>query len=268
MKVLVTNNYFGSPLVWEYEEGCVEKIPLIDFNTHSLLLDGLTLFGTLPLDLFEVIIQYTMEIRLKTRNFGLAFRLCTLSRRACFLFYKQIYNNRSIPTDVMLHRLGQTFHLAECFYEEYLAAPNGTNSGLNALAITRLGSLRYNNIFDPWDFIPVVDIQKITVDEEETLEGIHIFPGQFYGDTIWIHGEEDEGVYEVKVLHHPVFLIILCDYTYALIPTRRTINAHWFMFVQFLRRAFGANTGVYIMVKHQIDVQNPFIETTEQFIRL
>jgi hypothetical protein len=268
MKVIVSNNYYGSPLVWEYEEGFVERIPLHDFNTHTLLQDGVPIFGHLPLDLFEIIIKYTMQIRLKTRNFNSAFQLCTVSRRACFIFYNEIYENRSIPTRVMLYRLGQTFHLAESFYEEYLAAPNSSNSGLNALAITRLGSLRYNPAFDPWDFIPVVDIQKITVEDEETLEGIHLFPGQFHGDTVWIHGEEDDGVYEVKVLHHPVFLLILCDYTYALIPTRQTINTNWLRFVQFLRRAFGPNSGFYIMVKHQLDVENPFIETTEQFIRL
>lgn len=268
MKVLVTNNYYGAPLLWEYEEGIVEKVPLIDFNTHTLLQDGEPIFGHLPLDLFEIIVKYTMEIRLKTRNFDSAFRLCTINRRTCFLFYNQIYGNRSISTATMLHRLAQTFHLAENFYEEYLAVPNSTNSGLNALALTRLGSLRFHNVFEPWDFIPSVDIQKITIDEEETLEGIHIFPGQFYGDTVWIHGDEDDGIYDVKVLHHPVFLIILCDYTYALIPTQQTINKNWFRFVEFLRRSFGPNTGVYIMVKHQLDLQNPFIETTEQFVRL
>lgn len=268
MKVIVTNNYYGSPLLWEYEEGSVERIPLIDFNTHTLLQDGSPITGKLPLDLFEIIIKYTMQIRLKTRNFDSAFKLCTISRRACFVFYHEIYGNTSIPTATMLHRLAQTFHMGECFYDEYLAAPNSTNSGLNALAITRLGSLRHHHLFNPWDFIPVVDIQKLTVDDEDTFEGVYQFPGQFHGDTIWMHGQEDDGVYDVKVLHHPVFLLILCDYDYALIPTRKTINSNWLRFIQFMRRAFGENAGFYIMVKHSMDLENPFIEVTEQFIRL
>jgi len=34
MKVLVSNDYFGSPIVWEYEDGLVERLELEDFNNH------------------------------------------------------------------------------------------------------------------------------------------------------------------------------------------------------------------------------------------
>jgi hypothetical protein len=268
MKVLVTNNSYGSPIIWEYDEGEVERMDLIDFNTHIMLIDQGPELGWLPLDLYEIIINQVMADRLATRNFGLAFELLTINRRTLFMFYYQIYGSKTVSTRVMLAQLSRTFELGEAFYEQYLAAPNPTSSGLNAVSLTRLGSLRYNPKFEPWDFMPVADIQRVTVSDEDSLEGIHIFPGQFHGDTVWIHGEEDNGIYNVKKLHHPVFLIILCDFTYALIPTRQTINNNWYKFCEFMRQAFGPNTGFYFMVKHQQDVQNPFIETTELFVQI
>lgn len=268
MNVLVTNNHYGSPILWEYDQGQVERIPLIDFNTHIMLMDQGVEVGWLPLDLYETIINYVMTDRLATRNFGLAFQLLTINKRTLFLFYYQIYKSKTVTTLNMLKQLGKTFELGEMFYEQYLAAPNPTNSGLNAIALTRLGSLRFLPGYEPWDFMPAAEIQRVTVDEEETLEDIHVFPGQFHGDTVWMHGTESDGIYKAKVIHHPVFLIILCDYTYSLIPTRRSINHNWHKFTQFMRRSFGANTGFYIMVKHGIDDQNPFIETTELFIQI
>ena len=269
MKVLVTNNLYGSPIVWDYDQGQVERIPLIDFNTHNMLMDdGQEISGRLPLDLYEVIANYVMTARLCTRNFGLAYQLLTVNRRTLFLFYYQIYGSKRVSTLDMLKRLGKTFQLGETFYEQFLAAPNPTQSGLNAISLTRLGSLRFTQTFDPWDFMPVCDIQRITLDDEDTLDEIHIFPGQFHGDTVWLHGTEDDGIFQVRTLHHPVFLIILCDYSYSLIPTRRSINQNWYKFTAFMRRAFGPNTGFYVMVKHQIDHQNPFIETTELFIQI
>jgi hypothetical protein len=268
MKVLVTNNHFGTPLVWEYDQGSVERIDLIDFNIHELIQQTPKIYGHLPYDLFETIISYAMDSLLETRNFGYAFLLCTINRRSCFFFYNQIYDRQNVPTRIMLGQLGRTFNVGECFYEQFLSMPNPNNSGLNAVALTRLGSLRFSTVFDPWDFIPGLDIQKVIVDGDGVFEGIHMFPGQFQGDTIWIHGEEEDGVYDVDRLNHPVLLVILCDYTYSLIPTQRTVNANWHKFVKFLRRAYGPNLGVYIMVKHQIDAQNPFIETTEEFVQL
>lgn len=268
MNILVTNNSYGSPILWEYDEGQVERIPLIDFNTHIMFMDQGNEIGKLPLDLFEIIIKYVMVDRLATRNFGLAFQLLTINRRSVFLFYYQIYKSKNVTTLQMLRQLGKTFQLGESFYEQYLSAPNTTQSGLNAIALTRLGSLRYTAVYQPWDFIPVSEIQTVTVDSEETLENIHVFPGQFHGDTVWIHGPEDDGIYRVKQIHHPVFLIILCDYTYSLIPTKNSINQNWNKFTQFMRRAFGPNTGFYFMVKHGIDQANPFIETTELFIQI
>lgn len=268
MEILVTNNYFGTPLLWGYNEGTVERIPLEDFNSHNELQDDYPHYGRLPLDLYEIIIKYTMDIRLSYRNFNRAFRLCTLNRRACSMFYVQIYGETHVPISIMLNRLATTFEIAENIYEDYLACPNPTASGLNAINLTRSPRLRFQNIFDPWDFNATVEVQKMTIDEEEALHQISVFPGQFHGDTIWLHGEEFDGIYNAKTIHHPVLVLILSDYTYALIPTRSSIKQNWVKFSNFLRRAFGARTGVYIMVKHQIDLESPFIETTDQFLIL
>jgi hypothetical protein len=267
MRVLVTNNSFGSPIIWEYDSGIVERIDLIDFNTHTLFPDN-SFQITLPLDLFETIIDYMMTSLLETRNFDLAFQLCTINKRSCFWFYTQIYGQKDLSTLVMLYRLSRSFRLADSLYDEYLCCPNPTASGLNAVALYRNGSLRYNPRFDPWDFIREIEVQRLNIDPEETFTDIHTFAGQFHGDSVWVHGTEDDGIYTTDTIHHPVLVLICCDYSYALIPTRQSINQNWRQFIKFLRRAFGQRTGVYIMVKHQNDEQNPFIETTDLLVQV
>ena len=270
MKVLVTNDYFGSPLVWEYEEGIIERLELEDFNNHRLLPDdGEPVEGVLPLDLYEIILYYLFDIRVKTRNFDQVYQLCMINKRSCFLIYNKIFDSKTVPTRVMMHRLSKTFHMADSIYEQYLCAPNTTGSALNAVVCYREGSLRHNYNFNPWDFRPFdIEIKKLQLDFSDSLHQIYTFPGHFHGDSVWIHGSEDDGIYTVEALQHPAIVLILCDYTYSLIPTRRTICRHWHRFVRFLRMAFGHRSGFYVMVKHQLDIENPFIETTDIFVRI
>jgi hypothetical protein len=75
MNILITNNYFGTPIAWEYDEGQVERIYLIDFNIHNMIMDDSDITDlSLPFDLFDQIIKYVMETRLSSRNFGIAFQ--------------------------------------------------------------------------------------------------------------------------------------------------------------------------------------------------
>jgi hypothetical protein len=268
MKVLVTNNYFGSPLVWEYDQGSVERLDLVDFNTHTLLPDTTKLDGHLPYELAEPIICYLLNYRLATRNFREAFQLCTINRFFCKSIYKQIYGDSNITIYEMLRRIFKSFQFAETLYDDFLCEPNPGSEGFAAVSAYREGSLRSYPRFEPWDFRSDIDIQKLDVDLDDTFADLHTFPGQFHGDTVWIRGREDEGLYSVTSLHHPVIVLILCDYTYALIPTRKSINVNWYRFIAFLRRAFGARTGVCIMVKSQRDAGNPFIETTDMFLQI
>lgn len=270
MKVLVSNDYFGSPIVWEYEDGLVERLELEDFNNHTLLPDNEEpVDGVLPYDLFEIILYYIFEARVRTRNFGLVFELAQINKRSCFLIYNKIYNNHQISTKSMIRRLSKTFHLAESLYDNYLCAPNLNSSALNAVVLYREGSLRHMHSFSPWDFRPDdLEIKKLELDVEDSLFQIYTFPGHFYGDSVWIHGTEEDGIYTVESIQHPAIVLILCDYTYSLIPTRKTICYNWHRFVRFLRMAFGQRSGFYVMVKHQIDIENPFIETTDIFVQI
>jgi hypothetical protein len=267
MKVLVTNNYFGTPILWEYDEGIVERIDLFDFNTHTLLTNDSPDLSY-PLDLADKILMYVFNYRLTTRNFAQAFQICQINRHFARKIYKKIYDETCFSLPEMIRRLGMTFRLAENIYDDYLCEPNPQSHGLTAISLTRLGSLRTHRQFDPWDFIPQVDIQKLAVEIEEMNVDLFAFPGQFYGDTIWIRGSEDDGIYDVNTIQHPIIVLILCDYTYALIPTLRSINRNWRRFVMFLRSAFGPKTGVSIMVKSDRDIENPFIETTDMFLQI
>lgn len=268
MNLLVTNNCYGSPILWKYDHGLVDRIHVIDFNTHQLCMDNDLQLGQLPLDLYEIIIKYVMESLLSTRNFDQAYQILTINRRTLFMFYYEIYGHKDVSTLDMLYQISRTFQLADAFYEEYLAMPNASGSGLNAITLTRMCSKKYQKRYDPWDFLPNPEIQRVIVAEEETLESTHMFPGQFHGETVWVRGTEDDGIYTVENVQHPVFIIILSDFTYALIPTRRSINLNWAKFCRFLRRGFGESTGFYFMVKHNFDAESPFIETTELFLEL
>jgi|LauGreDrversion4_2_1035121.scaffolds.fasta_scaffold01060_4 hypothetical protein len=270
MKALISNDYFGQPLVWEYDQGSVERVDLEDFNNHCLLLDGPQICPTaLPYELYELILFYVFEIRSYTRNFDQVFQLCMVDRRSCFLIYNKIYNNQQVSTRQMIHQLSKTFQMAESIYDLYLCAPNLSQSAMNAVVFYREGSLLENDRFHPWDFRPAdLEIKRLELDLENDLHQIYGFPGHFYGDTIWIQGGEEDGIYTVNKLQHPVVVLILCDYTYALIPTRRSISYNWRCFSSYLRLSFGERAGFYVMVKHQIDTDNPFIHTTDLFVQI
>jgi hypothetical protein len=269
MNVLVTNNYAGSPVLWEYNQGKVERIDLIDFNIHEMLFDNHpTQVANFPVEIYEVILDYVMQSILESRNLTAAFKLCCIDKRTLKHFYDQIYNHRYTQVYYMIQRLSRTFNLADRIYEDYLCDPNPGNGGFMAVVAYRQGSLRYNMQYNPWDFMSQIEVQKLEVDIEQDLLSVHAFPGHFYGDTVWIHGEDNEGIYDTKTIHHPVIVMILCDYSYSLIPSKQTVSHNWLGFTKFLRRTFGDRMGFYMMVKSRIDEENPFIETTDQFVQL
>ena len=269
MNVLVTNNYAGSPILWEYVDGKVERIDLIDFNTHQMLLDDHpTQVANFPVEIYEHILEYVMQSRLESRNIAAALHLCFIDRRTLKHFYNQIYNQRYNQTYYIIQRLSKTFKLAASIYEDYLCDPNPGNGGFMAVVAYRQGSLQYSPQYNPWDMMGEIEVQKLDVDIEQDLLSVHAFPGHFYGDTVWIHGEDNDGIYDTKLIHHPVLVMILCDYTYSLIPCKQNICQSWLAFTKFLRRTFGDRMGFYMMVKSRIDVENPFIETTDQFVQL
>lgn len=264
MKVLVTNKYDGAPVLWEYDEGIVERIDLVDFNTHTLLPDD-TPSCFYPIDLAEKIIMYVYNRRVETRNFDQAMQIAFISRFFAKKIYNDIYKNKGTSVLFMLKRLGLTFRFAESIYDS-LCVPTSTN-GFIGIGSTRLGSLSHRRRFDPWDFFPRVHTDELFTLEEDNPD-LFIFPGEFYGDTVWIRGRDLDGIYDVDYLQHPVIVLILRDYTDSLIPTPQTINPTWRSFANLLRKAFGPHTGVNIMVKENHDVDNPFINITTMFVQL
>jgi len=268
MNVLVTNNYEGGPILWDYKYGKVERIELIDFCTHDMLLDNYPSFPmSFPPEIYEKIFCYTMDLRLETRNFGIAFQLCLIDRRTLRMFYKQIYLENYYRPLYMIKRLGRTFELADSYYEDYILKPNPAMEGMCAVVCYREGSLRHAVVYEPWDFRSDIEVQKLQVDEGD-MQNIKVFPHNFHGGTVWIHGDETDGIYEVELLHHPVIVLILCDYSNSLIPSERNVSNNWKQFATFLRRALGHRAGIYMMVKSRLDIDNPFIEVTDMFLRL
>ena len=267
MKMLVSNNFYGSPILWEYDEGLVERIDLIDFNTHQMVMDS-SFEMKLPRDLMLPILEHTMNLYLESRNFGQALQLCFVCRQVAKHFYKQIYQATHQDCLVMLFRLGKTYRFAEELYEGYLATPNINNSAFNACTFYRQPTSRFRTNYNPWEFRSELDIQTLNIDPDNSFRNVFSFPGQFNGDTIFINGTEDDGIYDVSSYHHPVIVLILADYAYSLIPARGNVNDNWHCFARFVRRAFGENCGIYMMVKHQIDLDNPFIETTDIFAQI
>jgi len=267
MKMLVSNNYYGCPLLWEYDHGVVERIDLIDFNTHEMIMTS-DLDLSIPLDLMIPILDHTMNLYLETRNFGQALQLCFVNRYVLKHFYKQIYKHTHQNYATMVQRIGLTFRLGEEIYENYLATPNVNQSPYNACTFYRNPSNRFRVHYQPWEFKPDLDIQTLNIDPDNSFLNVFAFHGQFNGDTVFLNGTEDDGIYDVTHYYHPVIILILADYTYSLIPAKDTINENWKNFATFLRKAFGQRCGIYMMIKHQIDIENPFIETTDVFARI
>jgi len=266
MRVIVSNSQEG-PVVWEYTDGKVERLDLIDFNTHVLLGDNTLPFTMrFPPEIYDKILCYTMEYRLETRNFYQAFDTCIIDRRSVEMFYKQIYNDKK-QVIRMITRLSRTFQFADALYEDYILKPNPNLNGMCAVVCIRKCSLRLRPEFEPWDFCPELEVQKLEVEDGEMNE-VKVFPGDFHGAAVWIHGEENDGIYNVRQLHHPAIALILCDYTFALIPSKKTISINWRYFTKLLYRAFGPNTGIYMMIKGALDHDNPFIELTDVFLLL
>lgn len=268
MQILVTNNYEGGPLLWEYDNGKVERLDLVDFSTHSMILDTTPQISMpLPPEIYETIISYVMEIRLTLRNLQLAFELCTIDKRTLGLFYRQIYQQSSDVSGVMLHRLGRTFELVNSIYEDYILRQNIGMIPMCGLRCYRKPSLRHAPLYEPWDFSADVEPMRLEIDEGFMLE-TKAFPHFLHGGTVWLHGYEDDGVYTVDRIDNPAIVLIMQDYTFTLIPSHGTVTNKWHHFSDLLKRIFGPLTGVYLMVKESHDRDNPFIELTDNFLRL
>lgn len=268
MQILVTNNYEGGPLLWEYNDGKVERLDLVDFTRHNMLIDYTPpLSMRFPPEIYEKIIGYVMEIRLTLRNHQLAFELCTLDRRSLLMFYKQIYHQTSHLAGIMLYRLGRTFELVHNIYEDYILRQNNGMVPMAGIRCYRRPSLRHTPKYEPWDFTPDVEAVRLEIDEGFMLEA-KSFPHFLHGGSVWVHGYEDDGVYTVSGIDSPGIVLILQDYTFSLIPSYNTVSNNWSYFSDLLKRTFGPMTGVYLMVKEIHDRDNPFIELTDNFLRL
>lgn len=263
MKLLVAR--CSEQILYKVNDNKITQLELEDFTTHTILPQGPEIKAHLPSELLIMILKYVFRIRVKTRNFGLAFQISTVSKSMCDLLYNNIYMRDKSTTLEKLERLGRTFNLIEEIYSDYLSSPNYDRTDRVALHLTRNPTMYRRKNMYPWCFKSEIECAELTT--LGALNDIHCFPGEFHGDTIWVHGDENDGIYDADVIHHPVLVFVLSDYTGSLIPTRKDLNIYWAKFLRLLKVCFGSSTGIYMMVMEDSERYNPFVETTDLFLQ-
>lgn len=263
MKLLVAR--CSEQIIYQVDQDKITPLGLEDFTTHTLLQPGPRFYTHLPPELLILILKYTFRIRVRTRNFGFAYQISTVSKTMCDLLYNNIYMRDKSTTVEKLDRLSRTFRLIEEIYDDYLSSPNLDRVDRVAINLTRLPSMyRRKNMF-PWSFRTEIECTELNT--IGALNDIHCFPGEFHGDTVWIHGDEENGIYNAVVVHHPVLVFVLSDYTGSLIPTKKDLNIYWSKFMRLLKACFGDNTGIYMMVMEDSERYNPFVTETDLFLQ-
>ena len=264
MKLLISR--CSEPAVFRYENKQLSRLLLEDFTTHTLLPDNNPdLYYNLPTELVILVLKHLLQIRIQTRNFDQAFQVFTVNRLICDILYSKIYGRDNSTPKQKLFRLGRTFELIQALYDDYLTTPNLDGIDRVAINLTRIPIKYRSKTIFPWDFRSDIRLEEMV--HYGSLEAVHCFTGDFHGQTVWIHGEENNGMYDTSIIHHPVFVFILSDYTSSLIPTRRDLNVYWTRFICLLKACFGSKSGIYMMVMENEQRFNPFVETNDLFLQ-
>ena len=269
MKLLITSNSEQEPIFWKYDNEKLVKILFKNFDDHDMLLRTRcdVDLPTLPLEIINQIIKEVVLIRLQTINLDQVFELCVVSKNTCKVVYEQIYGLTEIKHTEMIRRIGVTLEIVEYIYDYFITRENPDE--LNKVAIRLFKMVHNSAVLFPWDFHPQGRLESIDTDGTEIPDIISI-TGACYGDTVWIHGTNDDGMIEYDMIEQPVITLILSQINDQLIPREISLirNNAFIKFSQLLRTVFGGNkTGVYYMVRVPSN-ENPFITFSDTLIQI
>ncbi len=266
MDLLITQGEISS--IWQVEKDRrATRLEFASFGERDLCTSSCFLRSiALPLELVEKILLWLFRLYLKTWNFDLCIDLLLFSRSFTGVLYRAIYQGCSnISFMRQYSRLCRTFYILENIYEDYLAVEGHLN--YHCVKLTSMRSVGSKH--QPWDFNHRVMVQPIVgnvVDLTDTQ--IQVRYGKCYGETVWLSGNYRRGVFKANVLKTPVINLMMVDVFDSLIHDTQGFNDHYFCFFRLLKRAFGERTALFVMVKEDADLDNPFITRSDLFLEI
>lgn len=263
MDLLVTQGDYSS--IWRVDQDKrATKLELQRFGERDLCPSTCFLRSIdLPLEIVEKILLILLRHYLRTWNFDLCADLLWFSRGFTGVIYRAIYGHNHISFYRQYNRLYKTFQILENIYDEYLGAEG--DEKYHCVKLTSMRSKGSNH--QPWDFMHrpmVVPIVGSVVDLTDTQ--IQVRYGKPYGETLWLSGRYHKGMFRAKEFKTPVINLMMVDVFDALIHDARSFNHYYISFFKLLKRSFGDQTALFVMVKEDEDVENPFITRSDLFL--
>lgn len=217
-----------------------------------------------PVEVIESILLYAFYDYLKNWNFDLCIELLMFSKSFTRCVYREIYGQSKAKFFRLYSRLCRTLQLLENLYEQYLSQP-----AMIKYSCAKLTSIRrkgYNH--QPWDFLHSIVITPIVgmiVDLTETQ--LQFNYGKCYGESIWVSGQYKNELFKAKDMKTPVINLMMVDIFDTLIHNGSNLNDNFMCFFKLVKKAFGLQTGVFVMVRDEKDL-NPFITRSDLFLEL
>lgn len=264
MKLLITRG--DRPSVWKIDEdNRASQMIFKAFGEHDLQLDlNMAQRSALPYELVEKIMIYLFKSYLETCNFDLCTDLLFFSRAFTRLIYGNVYDiEENLGFNEMYTRLVNTFLILQNIYDDFLTASARLEYPLIKLTSTQSPM----NTHEPWDFFHDVLISSIpgmVIDLTESCEQVRY--GELYGETVVFYGRHERGYFEASQVKTPVLNFKFVDVMDTLLFTEDELETkNFYGFFNLMKKAFGKSCGIFVMVKEDEDVDNPFIASSDLF---
>jgi len=260
MKLVISKGEHAS--IWEVtDKDQATRIHFPNYEEHELLQPIDVRSISLPTEIVDQILNYVFQIYLENFNFDLCQDLLLYSRSFTRFLYRQIYGPNKSSFSIIYHRLLNSFYILEAIYDYYLAEPATELQTCIKLTSVKPPGGRHR----PWHFThkPVIGvIEGLVIDLTENYE--HVLTGPCYGNYVYLQGRHRNGLFFTGKLRTPVLNLVMVDVFDTLIHDLTGVHASFLGFFNLLKRAFGPNTGVFLMLQ-KLEEQNPFITQSDLF---
>lgn len=288
MKIFETRDSRNRRVIYQYKEDGLFVLPLEDFNHHDILVrDECSFVFKFPLEIYSEIIKEVFCTRLATRNLDLLMELATINQFTAKLVYDQLYGcEGETPAQItiveMLKRINQTLEILANLHDDYVIAERHTKRkvGIRLHHASHLENnplISHEQFFDnpqnwlttttinPWNFCS--NFEVLQIERAHTVNEISAIHGEYFGETLYVHGRNRNGMYQCSTYEHPVFVFLLVEQEHLLIPIKETfeLTNTFGCFNDMLKIMYGPQTGVYFMIKNDI---NDITSHNDRFVQL
>lgn len=259
-KFLLTNR--GHDTLWSIPD--CKRVVFKDFSDQDLLVPSTRSYSfPLPLEIVIKIIDALFWTFAANNSFDMIFQLCKLNTAICTHLFKNIFPGFRV--DFNIRKMGTVCRLLQDIYDEYISAELfGEETLVLHLNRSRKGALK-NEI---WNFDPNFDLW--TSSDEVVTDIIKCYNGVTNGDVVWVKGSIDQyGVMKCQNMFHPIFVFNFRSFhSVPLLVQKKRLPRSIQKFARFLEKVYGPLTGVFAMMKREIDAENPFITETDLIVKI